>query len=881
MEMIQSFLKDADIKAEKDGMSNVAKTWVKQVREEAYHIEDVIDKYILLFAKQTYEIQGIKKILDDIKKSGERYGFNAIEQSTSSNDAINDTWHDPRMASLFIEEVEVVGIKSHRDKLINWLIEGPSNRMVFSVVGLGGLGKTTLVKKVYDNDKVAPHFDCRAWITVSQSYKMEELLRDMIKQFYKARKGFAPREIDIMKVPSLIEELRTYLREQRGNRIIITTRNEDVAPSSNESHHYYVYKLPSLPFENALEHFCKKAFQHEGEQCPPDFVEFSHGIVERCGGLPLAIVAMGGLFSTKAKVVSKWRKVLDSLSSEFETNLCLRSITRILSFNYHDLPYNLKACFLYFGMFPEDCVINCARLTRLWIAEGFVKEKKGLTLEDVAQDYFNQLIHRSLVQVILSRPEELSFNLKNVNARFQSFTNSQTCSILISGVDELMKVMDCEGAPIDYIPKEVGNLFHLRYLSLRDTKVQILPKSIGKLHNLKTLDLKRSLVSELPLEISWLHKLQYLMAYIENNYIVYNIAHRCAVKIPSGIGCLQSLQKLHKVEANSDALIAELGRLRQLRKLHISEIKAENGIALCTMLEKMINLQSLRINAKGEEEVLEFQSMSSPPPLLQTLFLYGRLEKLPEWIPKLNFIVKMGLLWSRLMDDPLKVIQTLPNLMYLRLYDGYEGEQLHIERGGFQNLMFLGLENLGGLNRLIIDKGALPLLESLRIGPCPQLKEVPFDIHCMKSLQHLEFIEMSREFMISLQPNKGPDFGKVKHIPSVEFWNRVQGEIFHGHDIGDIDLLEHPLVPSRNYRVTFFLYPYAICFKSLMLSYCSHQHLPWPNYLTYYSLQKLLPSLSLYSRGSNSLPLHRSSCSYCLSSLAQGSNDIMNVVNYH
>ena len=93
-----------------------------------------------------YEIQGIKKILDDINKSGERYGFNAIEQSTSSNDAINDTWHDPRMASLFIEEVEVVGIKSYRDKLINWLIEGPSNRMVFSVVGLGGLGKTTLVK---------------------------------------------------------------------------------------------------------------------------------------------------------------------------------------------------------------------------------------------------------------------------------------------------------------------------------------------------------------------------------------------------------------------------------------------------------------------------------------------------------------------------------------------------------------------------------------------------------------------------------------------------------------------------------------------------------------------------------------------------------------
>ena len=189
MEMIQSFLKDADIRAEKDGMSNVAKTWVKQVREEAYHIEDVIDKFILHFAKQpnkqkqclyflkkifhitinlkaqhatASEIQSINKILEDIRKRGERYGFIAIEQGTSNNNAISDTWHDLRMASLFIKESEVMGIESHRDKLINWLIEGPSNRMVFSVVGIGGLGKTTLVKKVYDNDKVIAHFDCRA-----------------------------------------------------------------------------------------------------------------------------------------------------------------------------------------------------------------------------------------------------------------------------------------------------------------------------------------------------------------------------------------------------------------------------------------------------------------------------------------------------------------------------------------------------------------------------------------------------------------------------------------------------------------------------------------------------------------------------------------------
>ncbi|XP_065616613.1 disease resistance protein RPM1-like [Quercus suber] len=857
-------------------------------------MEDVIDKYLLHFAKQPHrrrqclyffpkifhitinlkarhviasEIQGINKILEDIRRSGERYGFNAIEQGLSSSDVVSDTWNDPRMASLFIEEAEVVGIESHKDKLINWLIEGKSNRMVFSVVGIGGLGKTTLVKKAYDNNKVVPHFDCRAWITVSQSYKMDELLRDMIKQFYKARREFAPREIDIMKVPSLIEELKTYLYEQRylvifddiwdtgfwdhikcafpdnvkGNRIIITTRNEDVAPSNNESLDYYVYKLPSLPFENALELFCKKAFQREGGQCPPDFVEFSHDIVERCGGLPLAIVAMGGLFSTKAKVVSEWRKVLDSLSSEFEINSRLRSIRRILSFSYHDLPYNLKACFLYFGMFPEDCAINCARLTRLWIAEGFVREKKGMTLEDVAQDYLNQLIHRSLIQVdkedfigriricrvhdmmhevILSRSEELSFDLvsiskysnferaarrlsiqNNVNTRLQSITNSETRSILILGVDEvphsflstcfanfkLMKIMDCEGASIDYIPKEVGNLFHLRYLSLRYTKVQMLPKSIGKLHNLETLDLKCSLVSELPVEISGLRKLRYLVAYNYNRDTKYNIDSRRGIKIPNGIRHLKSLQKLFNIEANSATLITELGSLAQLRKLTISKLKKENGMDLCTAIQKMSQLQKLDISATSEEEVLNLQSLPSPPPLLQTLGLYGRLEKLPEWIPKLKSIVRIELYWSKLMEDPFKILRTLPNLMHLLLYNGYGGEQLHIEGGGFQKLRYLGLDNLGGLNRLIIDEGALPLLEKLLLGECPQLKELPSGIHHLKSLKNLQFDEMPTELVLSLQPNEGPDFGKVKNIPFVIFRHRVRGEHYRWYKLGNSD----------------------------------------------------------------------------------------------
>ncbi|GMY30890.1 disease resistance protein RPM1-like [Fagus crenata] len=898
LEMIQSYLKDADARAKKEGVGNVAQTWVKHARENAFLIEDVIDEYILDLEQLrqtrrrcfcfllkifqfttklrsrhviTCKIQDINNDLKALRERGERFGFKSLEQGGPSNDARRDPWHDPRDASLFINEADVVGIESPKAELIKRLVEGPSNRMVISVVGIGGLGKTTLVKRVYDNEQVASHFDCSAWITVSQSYKMEEILRNMMKDFYKARKEIAPKEIDTMKERQLINELSQYLLKQRyvvvfddiwnisfwghiklalpendkGNRIVITTRSESVAPSNIESSSYHVYYLQPLSLGKAQELFNKKVFQRERGYCPPELVEFSNGIIKRCGGLPLAIATIGGLLSTKEKTASEWCKFLDSLSSELESNPHLPDIIKILSFSYQDLPYNLKACFLYFGMFPEDYFINCGRLIRLWIAEGFVRQKQGLTLEDVAQDYLSQLIHRSMVQVAsvdfigktrscrvhdmmrevtLSRSEELSFChvsitnnsifdgigrrlsiQNNANPHWESITSSQTRSIHIFGVDEvpdsflttcfanfkLMKTVDFEGAPIDYIPKEVGNLFYLKYLSLKDTKVEKLPKSIGKLKNLETLDLKRTHVSKLPVEISGLSKLRYLAAYIESNDIEFNIDSRSAVKIHSGIGCLQSLEKLFNIEANNVALIVELGSLGQLRKLGIFKLKRESGIVLCTTLEKMRRLLSLTISATSEEEFLELQLMYSPPPFLRTLCLHGRLEKFPEWIPKLKSIVRIHLIYSRLTDDPFKVLQALPNLMQLWLQDGYEGEQLHIEGGGFQKLKFLGLRKLRGLNRLIIDEGSLPLLEKLKIGPCPLLKEVPSGIHHLKSIKILEFYDMPREFMLSMQPDEGPDFCKVKHIPTVDFWYRTKGENYEGYDLGDPELLEH------------------------------------------------------------------------------------------
>lgn len=210
--------------------------------------------------------------------------------------------------------------------------------------------------------------------------------------------------------PKAWERLKTaFPNNELGSRIIITTRHEQVANSCASSSEH-IHKMQHLTPEDSKKLLFKTVFG--SEQCPREYDHFKEvcdAILEKCKNLPLAIVSIGGMLAQrKHKTVADWQGIIKRIPSELETNPALEGMRRVLSLSYDDLPYHLKACFLYLSVFPEDHVIRRGALVRRWAAEGFVgaAAHSSLSLEEAAHSCFDEIISRSIV----TPDEELSSN---------------------------------------------------------------------------------------------------------------------------------------------------------------------------------------------------------------------------------------------------------------------------------------------------------------------------------------------------------------------------------------------------------------------------------------------------------------------------------------
>ncbi|WVZ50829.1 hypothetical protein U9M48_002050 [Paspalum notatum var. saurae] len=510
------------------------------------------------------------------------------------------------------EESQLIG----REKEIIEVIDLISNKdrekvQVIAVWGMGGLGKTTLINGVYYSPKLSDKFEKRVFVTIMRPFDLAQNLRRLIEgldegsstkeellenSFSNKRKSL----LASMGVEGLTKELTKLLEtkcclivlddlssttewdliipkfpQMKSSRIIVTTREENIANyCTGSENHGTVHNLKVLDPKDALHLFNKKVFG-EGrdliDQNNRELVKEAEQILKKCGGLPLAIVVIGGFLANRPKTPEEWRKLNENISAELEMNPELGMIRTVLQKSYDGLPYYLKSCFLYLSIFPEDMIISRRRLVQRWAAEGYSTEAHGKSAIEIADGYFMELKNRSMIlpsqQSVHSRKsidsckvhdlirdiaiskaakENHVFRLEegcslnthgtirhiaisnNWNGDKNDFESLMDMSrirslslfaewkqFFISDKMRLVRVLDLEGTrDLKYHDLDnIWKLIHLKYLSLRRcVDIEILPDSLGDLRQLQILDVRGTFVVDLPKTIIKLRKLRHIHA---------------------------------------------------------------------------------------------------------------------------------------------------------------------------------------------------------------------------------------------------------------------------------------------------------------------------------------------------------------------------------
>ncbi|XP_019171042.1 PREDICTED: putative late blight resistance protein homolog R1A-4 [Ipomoea nil] len=318
----------------------------------------------------------------------------------------------PRFSKII--EGKMVGRTSELNTIMDQLICHPSEeRKVISVFGMGGIGKTTLAKRIYEDPLLVSHFDLCAWTTVSQEVNLRQILCSLLWSIergmntegstddlaHKLRQRLMGQRylivVDDVWETSVWDLLIRCFPESYGSAILLTSRLKEIADytTSGASN---LHNLHFLDSNESWDLFCSHSFLKQ--PLSSKFKRTQRNIVDKCGGLPLAIVVAAGLVSqfSKFEELEKIEKEMSYLASTNIGEQC----SRILIVSYNHLPQHLKACFLYLGIFSGHSEIPVKKLVRLWIAEGFVKKSvRDKELEEVGVGYLQDIISRSLVQI--------------------------------------------------------------------------------------------------------------------------------------------------------------------------------------------------------------------------------------------------------------------------------------------------------------------------------------------------------------------------------------------------------------------------------------------------------------------------------------------------
>ncbi|XP_070048394.1 putative late blight resistance protein homolog R1A-10 isoform X2 [Nicotiana tomentosiformis] len=772
-------VKDVAHKVEDEVESHIQREAQKKLLkmlQRVFHLPtNAHSRLLMILQRAIKDIDSVNRELLKLRENNMRAGNCSLGASTSSQSNASTL------------EKEIVGYNIEQELMLGQLRGHSSQLEVISIFGMGGIGKSTFAKRIFFDPSILSFFDIRAWIVVSKDYSIRKMLLSLLQnaigvdeeadkksdgeQPNRLQKSDGDLEDGLQKIDdALADRLQKSLKGRRylivvddiwsteawdeiklwfpdnsnRSRILLTTRDMNVAQYASFPNDPFPMRL--LKPKESWHLFCQKAFGNKGT------------------------------LSSK-RTLDAWREVAKSVSSLVNLDDYERC-SRVLSLSYSYLPSHLKACFLYFGVFPKASEISVKKLIRLWVAEGLL-ELKGLEeLEKLGSSLLHDLINKSLVVVskrsldgktktcrihdllhdLCLREAEKENLLYVVNPpiakghrtvfpkgrrwvslhstrgfsslfRFGDLTHSKTRSLHISftiSIDylalrlnhfKLLRVLDLEKVGFDNLPREIVHLVSLRYLAMI---VRTIPKDlpISKLWNLQTFVFPQCFPNTC--HTIYLSNEIWEMSqlrHLHSSKIYLNSPPKVSSANEVKYRVLENLQSVYGL--SSSCCTKEIFEgIKKVKKLGIFGKNDEyDGKSRC--LDNLIYLHEL-------EELSIKSYMSS----------FVRLPRLDSFPPNLKKLTlnDTGLMWK-----DMTTISMLPKLNVLQLKNGAFRLRIawEVTEMGFPELKFLLLEELN----LVYWRAAddyFPCLERVIIRNCRYLKEIPQGFADSVTLQQIE-----------------------------------------------------------------------------------------------------------------------------------------------